>query len=138
MGGLIGTATSEKNGLMPKTQTHRSINKNNGEYCCLILDIKNPGEIFSGTLVITNVNGDVSVISVSAARWNANRVYCKLINGIKDNGISLLYTIEENSVLLYIMKIGYARVEFSPYSPLWGSSLTIVDSIPSNAINIDF
>lgn len=138
MGGLIGNATAEKNGLMLKTQTHRSINKNNGEYCCLILGIKNPGEIFSGTLVITNVDGGVSVISVSAARWNANRVYCKLINGIKDNQISLLYTIGENSVSLYIKKSSYTRVEFSPYSPSWASSLTIVDSIPSNAINIDY
>lgn len=138
MGGLLGTATPGKNGLMPKTQTHRSINKKNGEYCCLTLNIKNPGEIFSGTLVITNVNSGVSVISISAVRWNINIVYCKLINGIKDNQMSLLYTIGENSVSLYIKNSNYERVEFSPYSPLWESSLTIVDSIPSNAINIDY
>lgn len=138
MGGLIGVATAEKNGLMSNHGVNRLISKNNGKNCCLTLNIKDAGETFTGFLVITNVDGVITVISVSAAIWNTNRVYCKLINGQNDGNTFLLYIIEENSLSVYIQKSNYAKIEFFPCSMRYKSYLTIVDLIPSNAINIDF
>lgn len=138
MGGLIGTATAEKDGLISKYQTIKSINKNTSIYCCLKLGIYEAGQILSGFLYVTNVSGEVSAIAVSAAVWNNIGVYCKLINGVKASINSLSYIRETNSILLYIGMSNYAYVSFVPLNIYYASSLETVSSIPSNAINVSF
>lgn len=136
--GLLPVATVEKNGLMSKNQAIRSLSKNTGEYCCLKLGIYTAGQIFNGFLYVTDVGGNVSTIAVSAVVWNNTNVYCKLINGTKGNINSLSYIKEADSILLYIGMPNYANIIFAPLNIYNASSLGIVSSIPSNAINVDF
>lgn len=138
MGELIGVTTPTKDGLMPRHQAIRSINKNNNIYCCLRLGIYEAGQVLNGFLYVTNVAGEISTIAVSAAVWNSTNVYCTLINGVKGNIGSLSYIKETNSISLYIRMPNYANISFVPLNIYNSSSLETVSSIPSDAINVNF
>lgn len=138
MGGLIGTATTGNNGLISKNQAIRSISKDSNVYACLRIYIQEAGQIVNGILYVTNVQGVVSSIAVSAAIWNIKTVSCKLINGGKGFISSLSYKIETNSVLLFINMTAYASITFVPFSVYYKTSIEAISSIPSDAINVDF
>lgn len=138
MGELIGVVTPEKNGLMPAGRAFRSISKDNQLSCCLKIGIRNAGETFFGQLSVTEVGGNTAVILIAAIVWNDTKVYCKLVNGVKGNIRSLSYFKEENFISLYINNPAYAKIEFAPFSVNYNSSVEVISSIPTNAVNIEF
>lgn len=123
---------------MPKNQVCRNIGKNDNSYCCLKFEIKSFGEWVNGFLYVADTNGVTSTIAVSATIWNETKVFCKLINGVKGYISSISYIQETNSISLFVEMAQYANILFAPMTQLYSSSLETVESIPSDAINLDF
>lgn len=67
-----------------------------------------------------------------------NQSFCKLINGVKGYISSISYIQETNSISLFVEMAQYANILFAPMTQLYSSSLETVESIPSDAINLDF
>ena len=138
LGGLIGVTTPTKDGLMPKNQVCRNIAKINNLHCRLKCNINSPGEWVNGFLYVGSTSGSVSTIAVSVMIWNETKVFCKLINGVKGYISSISYIQETNSISLFVEMAQYANILFAPMTQLYSSSLETVESIPSDAINLDF
>ena len=138
LGGLIGVATSGKDGLMPQNQVSRNIAKINNVHCRLKCNISSPGEWVNGFLYVGATTGTVSTIAVSVMIWNDTKVFCKLINGTKGYILSISYIQETGSISLFVEMSQYANIVFAPLSIQYSSSLETVESIPSDAINLDF
>lgn len=138
LGGLIGMATTGKDGLMSKNQVCRGLGKDNNMHCCLKFEIKSFGECVNGFIYVADTNGVTSTIAVSATIWNTTRVYCKLINGGNEYIQSISYKKEADSILIFIKISQYANILFAPMTQQYSSSLEAVASIPSDAININF
>lgn len=138
LGELIGNATPTKDGLMPKNQVCRNITKINNLHCRLKCNISSPGKWVNGFLYVGSTSGSVSTIAVSVMIWNETKVFCKLINGVKGYISSISYIQETNSISLFVEMAQYANILFAPMSQLYSSSLETVESIPSDAINLDF
>ena len=138
LGGLIGVTTPTKDGLMPKNQVCRNIAKINNLHCRLKCNISSPGEWVNGFLYVGSTSGSVSTIAVSVMIWNETKVFCKLINGVKGYISSISYIQETNSISLFVEMAQYANILFAPMTQLYSSSLETVESIPSDAINLDF
>ena len=138
LGGLIGVTTPTKDGLMPKNQVCRTIAKINNLHCRLKCNISSPGEWVNGFLYVGSTSGSVSTIAVSVMIWNETKVFCKLINGVKGYISSISYIQETNSISLFVEMAQYANILFAPMTQLYSSSLETVESIPSDAINLDF
>lgn len=138
LGGLIGVTTPTKDGLMPKNQVCRNIVKINNLHCRLKCNISSPGEWVNGFLYVGSTSGSVSTIAVSVMIWNETKVFCKLINGVKGYISSISYIQETNSISLFVEMAQYANILFAPMTQLYSSSLETVESIPSDAINLDF
>lgn len=138
LGGLIGVTTPTKDGLMPKNQVCRNIAKINNLHCRLKCNISSPGEWVNGFLYVGSTSGSVSTIAVSVMIWNETKVLCKLINGVKGYISSISYIQETNSISLFVEMAQYANILFAPMTQLYSSSLETVESIPSDAINLDF
>lgn len=138
LGGLIGVTTPTKDGLMPKNQVCRNIAKINNLHCRLKCNISSPGEWVNGFLYVGSTSGSVSTIAVSVMIWNETKVFCKLINGVKGYISSISYIQETNSISLFVEMAQYANILFVPMTQLYSSSLETVESIPSDAINLDF
>ena len=138
LGGLIGVTTPTKDGLMPKNQVCRNIAKINNLHCRLKCNISSPGEWVNGFLYVGSTSGSVSTIAVSVMIWNKTKVFCKLINGVKGYISSISYIQETNSISLFVEMAQYANILFAPMTQLYSSSLETVESIPSDAINLDF
>lgn len=136
--GLIGMATTGKDGLMSKNQVCRGLGKDNNMHCCLKFEIKSFGECVNGFIYVADTNGVTSTIAVSATIWNTTRVYCKLINGGNEYIQSISYKKEAGSILIFIKISQYANILFAPMTQQYSSSLEAVASIPSDAININF
>ena len=138
LGGLISVTTPTKDGLMPKNQVCRNIAKINNLHCRLKCNISSPGEWVNGFLYVGSTSGSVSTIAVSVMIWNETKVFCKLINGVKGYISSISYIQETNSISLFVEMAQYANILFAPMTQLYSSSLETVESIPSDAINLDF
>ena len=138
LGELIGVTTPTKDGLMPKNQVCRNIAKINNLHCRLKFNISSPGEWVNGFLYVGSTSGSVSTIAVSVMIWNETKVFCKLINGVKGYISSISYIQETNSISLFVEMAQYANILFAPMTQLYSSSLETVESIPSDAINLDF
>lgn len=138
LGELIGVTTPTKDGLMPKNQVCRNIAKINNLHCRLKCNISSPGEWVNGFLYVGSTSGSVSTIAVSVMIWNETKVFCKLINGVKGYISSISYIQETNSISLFVEMAQYANILFAPMTQLYSSSLETVESIPSDAINLDF
>ena len=138
LGGLIGVTTPTKDGLRPKNQVCRNIAKINNLHCRLKCNISSPGEWVNGFLYVGSTSGSVSTIAVSVMIWNETKVFCKLINGVKGYISSISYIQETNSISLFVEMAQYANILFAPMTQLYSSSLETVESIPSDAINLDF
>lgn len=138
LGGLIGVTTPTKDGLMPKNQVCRNIAKINNLHCRLKCNISSPSEWVNGFLYVGSTSGSVSTIAVSVMIWNETKVFCKLINGVKGYISSISYIQETNSISLFVEMAQYANILFAPMTQLYSSSLETVESIPSDAINLDF
>ena len=138
LGGLIGVTTPTKDGLMPKNQVCRNIAKINNLHCRLKCNISSPGEWVNGFLYVGSTSGSVSTIAGSVMIWNETKVFCKLINGVKGYISSISYIQETNSISLFVEMAQYANILFAPMTQLYSSSLETVESIPSDAINLDF
>lgn len=138
LGGLIGVATSGKDGLMPQNQVSRNIAKINNVHCRLKCNISSLGEWVNGFLYVGATTGTVSTIAVSVMIWNDTKVFCKLINGTKGYILSISYIQETGSISLFVEMSQYANIVFAPLSIQYSSSLETVSSIPSDAINLDF
>ena len=83
LGELIGNATSNKSGLMSSGMVPLELSKDNNQYCKISVFMPNAGSINESVISVTNVGGDSFSVAVSMIRWNANKVFCKLINGTK-------------------------------------------------------
>ena len=59
-------------------------------------------------------------------------------NGVKGYISSISYIQETNSISLFVEMVLYANILFAPMTQLYSSSLETVESIPSDAINLDF
>ena len=138
LGGLIGVTTPTKDGLMPKNQVCRNIAKINNLHCRLKCNISSPGEWVNGFLYVGSTSGSVSTIAVSVMIWNETKVFCKLINGVKGYISSISYIQETNSISLFVEMAQYANILFAPMTQLYSSSLETVESISSDAVNLDF
>lgn len=138
MGELIGIATAKRDGLMPKNQVCRNIAKINNLHCCLKCNISSPGEWVNGFLYVGSTSGSVSTIAVSVMIWNETKVFCKLISGAQGYISSISYIQETDSISLFVEMIQYAHIIFAPMSIQYSSSLEVVSSIPSDAINVNF
>lgn len=136
--GLIGVTTPTKDGLMPKNQVCRNITKINNLHCRLKCNISSLGEWVNGFLYVGSTSGSVCTIAVSVMIWNETKVFCKLINGVKGYISSISYIQETNSISLFVEMAQYANILFAPMTQLYSSSLETVESIPSDAINLDF
>ena len=123
---------------MPKNQVCRNIAKINNLHCRLKCNISSPGEWVNGFLYVGSTSGSVSTIAVSVMIWNETKVFCKLINGVKGYISSISYIQETNSISLFVEMAQYANILFAPMTQLYSSSLETAESIPSDAINLDF
>ena len=112
--------------------------KINNLHCRLKCNISSPGEWVNGFLYVGSTSGSVSTIAVSVMIWNETKVFCKLINGVKGYVSSISYIQETNSISLFVEMAQYANILFAPMTQLYSSSLETVESIPSDAINLDF
>ena len=68
------------------------LSKDNNQYCKISVFMPNAGSINESVISVTNVGGDSFSVAVSMIRWNANKVFCKLINGTKISNINMYYT----------------------------------------------
>ena len=94
LGELIGNATSNKSGLMSSGMVPLELSKDNNQYCKISVFMPNAGSINESVISVTNVGGDSFSVAVSMIRWNANKVFCKLINGTKISNINMYYTVD--------------------------------------------
>lgn len=132
MGGLIGVATANKDGLMNKHKVYSSIGKVNGRYCKIDAFISNLGEIYESIISVTNVDGETFSFMLSMVRWNHNRVFCKLVNGNYLSGFSLYYIINTDKCSLYLKVEWYAKIVVSKLGIPCRTTIEMIDSIPSN------
>ncbi len=109
-GELIGNATSNKSGLMSSGMVPLELSKDNNQYCKISVFMPNAGSINESVISVTNVGGDSFSVAVSMIRWNANKVFCKLINGTKISNINMYYTVDTERFCFYIKANWYAKI----------------------------
>ena len=137
VGGLIGTATSEKNGLMSKSMAGYTYFKNVNNYAKMSINTIATGQNFSCMVIFTDVNGVIFTVNLNAAIWNSNKVYASLICGLNGSGVSMSYKIESNkNISVYINSSAYLKIDVSPLIEGVSSTIEYVDSIPSDTIQL--
>lgn len=134
--GLIGDATSNKSGLMRPGMVPIELSKDNNQYCRISVIMPNAGSINESVISITNVGGDSFSVAVSMIRWNANKVFCKLINGTRISDINMYYTVDTERFCFYIKANWYAKIIVSRLGLVNTSIIESVNAIPSGAIEV--
>lgn len=139
MGGLIGIATPEKEGLMNMMRADYTYNKKDNEKARILIKTTVASNVFSCILHLTGVDGKMSTVNLIAAKWNMTRVYASLICGEKTVSESLLYKIEANSnISVYVITNAYLRIDISPLIKGVSSLIEYADSVPEDAIPLSF
>lgn len=136
LGGLIGNATSNKSGLMSSGMVPLELSKDNNQYCKISVVMPNAGSINESVISVTNVGGDSFSVAVSMIRWNANKVFCKLINGTKISNINMYYTVDTERFCFYIKANWYAKIIVSRLGLVNTSKIESINAIPSGAIEV--
>lgn len=136
LGGLIGNATSNKSGLMSSGMVPLELSKDNNQYCKISVFMPNAGSINESVISVTNVHGDSFSVAVSMIRWNANKVFCKLINGTKISNINMYYTVDTEKFCFYIKANWYAKIIVSRLGIVNTSKMESINAIPSGAIEV--
>lgn len=138
MGGLIGVATSDKNGLCKKENAPYYYPKNDNTFARALIYTTGGGQIFVGVLTCFSTNGKSFTILLNAGVWNETKVYAKIINGDKFSNLELLYRNEDNyNISIYIKYTGFIRIDMLSFSYI-GSSIQSIDSIPEDATSLSF
>ena len=139
VGGLIGIATPEKEGLMNKMRADYTYNKKDNEKARILIKTTVASHVFSCILHLTGVDGKISTVNLIATKWNMTRVYASLICGEKPGSVSLLYKIEANSnISVYVITNAYLRIDISPLIKGISSLIEYADSVPEDAIPLSF
>ena len=133
---LIGNATSNKSGLMSSGMVPLELSKDNNQYCKISVFMPNAGSINESVISVTNVRGDSFSVAVSMIRWNANKVFCKLINGTKISNINMYYTVDTERFCFYIKANWYAKIIVSRLGLVNTSKIESINAIPSGAIEV--
>lgn len=136
LGELIGNATSNKSGLMSSGMVPLELSKDNNQYCKISVFMPNAGSINESVISVTNVGGDSFSVAVSMIRWNANKVFCKLINGTKISNINMYYTVDTERFCFYIKANWYAKIIVSRLGIVNTSKIESINAIPSGAIEV--
>lgn len=136
LGELIGDATSNKSGLMSSGMVPLELSKDNNQYCKISVFMPNVGSINESVISVTNVGGDSFSVAVSMIRWNANKVFCKLINGTKISNINMYYTVDTEKFCFYIKANWYAKIIVSRLGLVNTSKIESINAIPSGAIEV--
>ena len=136
LGELIGNATSNKSGLMSSGMVPLELSKDNNQYCKISVFMPNAGSINESVISVTNVGGDSFSVAVSMIRWNANKVFCKLINGTKISDINMYYTVNTERFCFYIKANWYAKIVVSRLGLVNTSKIESINAIPSEAIEV--
>ena len=136
LGELIGTATGNKSGLMSSGMVPLELSKDNNQYCKISVFMPNAGSINESVISVTNVGGDSFSVAVSMIRWNANKVFCKLINGTKISNINMYYTVDTERFCFYIKANWYAKIIVSRLGLVNTSKIESINAIPSGAIEV--
>ena len=136
LGELIGNATSNKSGLMSSGMVPLELSKDNNQYCKISVFMPNAGSINESVISVTNVGGDSFSVAVSMIRWNANKVFCKLINGTKVSNINMYYTVDTDRFCFYIKANWYAKIVVSRLGLVNTSKIESINAIPSEAIEV--
>lgn len=136
LGELIGNATSNKSGLMSSGMVPLELSKDNNQYCKISVFMPNAGSINESVISVTNVGGDSFSVAVSMIRWNANKVFCKLINGTKISNINMYYTVDTDRFCFYIKANWYAKIIVSRLGLVNTSKIESINAIPSGAIEV--
>ena len=136
LGELIGNATSNKSGLMSSGMVPLELSKDNNQYCKISVFMPNAGSINESVISVTNVGGDSFSVAVSMIRWNANKVFCKLINGTKISDINMYYTVDTERFCFYIKANWYAKIVVSRLGLVNTSKIESINAIPSEAIEV--
>ena len=136
LGKLIGNATSNKSGLMSSGMVPLEFSKDNNQYCKISVFMQNAGSINESVISVTNVGGDSFSVAVSMIRWNANKVFCKLINGTKISNINMYYTVDTEKFCFYIKANWYAKIIVSRLGLVNTSKIESINAIPSGAIEV--
>lgn len=136
LGELIGNATSNNSGLMSSGMVPLELSKENNQYCKISVFMPNAGSINESVISVTNVGGDSFSVAVSMIRWNANKVFCKLINGTKISNINMYYTVDTEKFCFYIKANWFAKIIVSRLGLANTSKIESTNAIPSGAIEV--
>ena len=136
LGELIGNATSNKSGLMSPGFVPLELSKGNNQYCKISVFMPNAGSINESIISVTDVGGNSFSVAVSMIRWNANKVFCKLINGTKISNINMYYTVDTEKFCFYIKANWYAKIIVSRLGLVNTSKIESINAIPSGAIEV--
>ena len=112
------------------------LSKDNNQYCKISVFMPNAGSINESVISVTNVGGDSFSVAVSMIRWNANKVFCKLINGTKISNINMYYTVDTDRFCFYIKANWYAKIVVSRLGLVNTSKIESINAIPSGAIEV--
>ena len=112
------------------------LSKDNNQYCKISVFMPNAGSINESVISVTNVGGDSFSVAVSMIRWNANKVFCKLINGTKISNINMYYTVDTENFCFYIKANWYAKIIVSRLGLVNTSKIESINAIPSGAIEV--
>ena len=112
------------------------LSKDNNQYCKISVFMPNAGSINESVISVTNVGGDSFSVAVSMIRWNANKVFCKLINGTKISNINMYYTVDTERFCFYIKANWYAKIIVSRLGLVNTSKIESINAIPSEAIEV--
>ena len=112
------------------------LSKDNNQYCKISVFMPNAGSINESVISVTNVGGDSFSVAVSMIRWNANKVFCKLINGTKISNINMYYTVDTEKFCFYIKANWYAKIIVSRLGLVNTSKIESINAIPSGAIEV--
>lgn len=138
MGGLIGRATVEKDGLFHKGLVPYEFNKPNYLVAKLSINTTVASDIHSSIITICGVDGSSSSIYLIVNKWNETKVSVKAICGSISNVYAkLYYVIESNgNVSIYIKSDAYLRIYLSPQNGKFNPTFSTLSSLPSGTTEI--
>lgn len=138
VGGLIGTATTEKDGLSPKGIIPYWYNKVNSVIAKLSINTTSGSDIHASILTICSVSGESLAIYLIVNKWNNTVVSAKIICGSTLSvNIKLYYAVESNgNVSIYIQSGLYLRIYISPQNGAFNPLLSSLDSLPSGTTEV--
>ena len=136
--GLIGTATTEKDGLSPKEIIPYWYDKGNGVIAKLTINTTAASNIHASILTICSVFGNSLAIYLIANKWNNTVVSAKIICGTTSwVDIKLYYVKESNgNISIYIQSELFLRIYVSPQNGAFNPLISSLSSLPSGTTEV--